>query len=97
MMGIVDVGGGMRGVFGCGVIDFLLDNDITFDYCLGVSAGSANLASYVSRQRGRNYRYYTKYSLRPEYMSAFNFVTKHSFLTSTMSIPCFPIPTVRTH
>lgn len=34
MMGIVDVGGGMRGVFGCGVIDFLLDNDITFDYCL---------------------------------------------------------------
>ena len=79
MTGIVDVGGGMRGVFGCGVTDFLLDNDITFDYCLGVSAGSANLASYVSRQRGRNYRYYTKYSLRPEYMSAFNFVTKHSF------------------
>lgn len=79
MLGIVDVGGGMRGVFGCGVTDFLLDNDITFDYCLGVSAGSANLASYVSRQRGRNYRYYTKYSLRPEYMSAFNFVTKHSF------------------
>ena len=28
MMGIVDVGGGMRGVFGCGVTDFLLDNDI---------------------------------------------------------------------
>lgn len=79
MTGIVDIGGGMRGVFGCGVTDFLLDNDITFDYCLGVSAGSANLASYVSRQRGRNYRYYTKYSLRPEYMSAFNFVTKHSF------------------
>lgn len=79
MLGIVDVGGGMRGVFGCGVTDYLLDNDITFDYCLGVSAGSANLASYVSRQRGRNYRYYTKYSLRPEYMSAFNFVTKHSF------------------
>lgn len=79
MTGIVDVGGGMRGVFGCGVTDFLLDNDITFEYCLGVSAGSANLASYVSRQRGRNYRYYTKYSLRPEYMSAFNFVTKHSF------------------
>lgn len=79
MTGIVDVGGGMRGVFGCGVTDFLLDNGITFDYCLGVSAGSANLAAYVSKQRGRNYRYYTKYSLRPEYMSAFNFVTKHSF------------------
>lgn len=79
MTGIVDVGGGMRGVFGCGVTDFLLDNGITFDYCLGVSAGSANLASYVAKQRGRNYTYYTKYSLRPEYMSAFNFVTKHSF------------------
>lgn len=79
MIGIVDVGGGMRGVFGCGVTDFLMDKGIVFDYCLGVSAGSANLASYVSGQRGRNYRYYTKYSLRPEYMSAFNFATKHSF------------------
>ena len=29
MIGIVDVGGGMRGVFGCGVTDFLLDNDMT--------------------------------------------------------------------
>ena len=39
MIGIVDVGGGMRGVFGCGVTDFLLDNDITFDYCLAYPPG----------------------------------------------------------
>ena len=66
MMGIVDVRGWMRGVCGCGVIYFLLGHEITFDYCLGVSAGRANVASYGSRQRGSTYRYYTKYSLRPE-------------------------------
>lgn len=79
MTGIIDVGGGMRGIFGCGVTDFLLDNDIEFKYCLGVSAGSANLASYIAGQRGRNYRFYTKYSKRPEYMSLYNFAKKRSF------------------
>ena len=53
MMGIVDVGGGMRGVFGCGVTDFLLDNDITFDYCLGVSAGGADIRPRGASDRRR--------------------------------------------
>ena len=36
-----------------------LKRHIYFDYCIGVSAGSANCASYVSRQRGRNLEFYT--------------------------------------
>ena len=63
MRGIVDVGGGNRDAFGAGVFDYLMDNSIYFDYCIGVSAGSANCASYVSRQRGRNLEFYTKYNL----------------------------------
>ena len=42
MLGIIDVGGGMRGIYTAGIYDYLLDHQITFDYCLGVSAGSAN-------------------------------------------------------
>ena len=63
MIGIIDVGGGNRGAFGAGVFDCLMDNSIYFDYCVGVSAGSANCASYASRQRGRNLIFYTKYNL----------------------------------
>ena len=44
MIGIIDVGGGNRDAFGAGVFDYLMDNKIYFDYCVGVSAGSANCA-----------------------------------------------------
>ena len=46
-------GGGMRGVFTSGVLDFLLDRHITFPYGVAVSAGACNGLSYMSRQRGR--------------------------------------------
>lgn len=51
--GLVLEGGGMRGVFTCGVLDYFMDNDIRFPYTIGVSAGACNGLSYMSRQRGR--------------------------------------------
>lgn len=52
-MGLVLEGGGMRGVFTCGVLDYMMDHRIEFPYGVGVSAGACNGLSYVSRQRGR--------------------------------------------
>lgn len=46
-------GGGMRGVFTCGVLDALMDRGIRFPYTVGVSAGACNGLSYMSGQRGR--------------------------------------------
>ena len=46
-------GGGMRGVFTCGVLDYLMDHKIRFPYAIGVSAGACNGLSYMSHQRGR--------------------------------------------
>lgn len=46
-------GGGMRGVFTCGVLDYLMDHKISFPYAIGVSAGACNGLSYMSHQRGR--------------------------------------------
>ena len=43
----------MRGVFTCGVLDYLMDHQIEFPYGVGVSAGACNGLSYLSRQRGR--------------------------------------------
>lgn len=51
--GLVLEGGGMRGVFTCGVLDYMMDHDIRFPYAIGVSAGACNGLSYMSRQRGR--------------------------------------------
>lgn len=51
--GLVLEGGGMRGVFTCGVLDCFMDNKLKFPYVIGVSAGACNGLSYMSNQRGR--------------------------------------------
>ena len=53
--GLVLEGGGMRGIFTVGVLDYLMDNQLWFPYVIGVSAGASNGISYISRQRGRSY------------------------------------------
>ncbi|MBQ3378770.1 MAG: patatin family protein [Clostridia bacterium] len=80
MIGIVDAGGGLRGIYGSAVFDFCLDHNINFDYLIGVSAGSANVASFLGRQKGRNRTFYMEYSMRKEYMSPGNFIKHGSYL-----------------
>lgn len=76
----IDVGGGNRGVYGAGVAERLLDDGITFDYCIGVSAGSANIVTYLAKQNGRLYRFYHDYAFRPEYMSLKNLIKKGEYI-----------------
>ncbi len=79
-IGIIDVGGGFRGIYACGVLDYCLDKNIRFDLGIGISAGSANLASYIAGQRGRNFTFYTEYALRKQYAGVGNFIRKRSFI-----------------
>lgn len=51
--GLVLEGGGMKGVYTAGVLDFFLDKGIEFSGVYGVSAGACSMCSYLSRQRGR--------------------------------------------
>lgn len=78
--GVIDVGGGLRGIYAAGIFDFCMDNHIKFDLGIGVSAGSANIASYAAGQRGRNYKFYTDYAFRKQYMSFRNFIFKKSYI-----------------
>ena len=48
--GLVLEGGGMRGVFTCGVLDYFMEKGIEFPYAIGVSAGACNGLSYMSHQ-----------------------------------------------
>ena len=78
--GVIDVGGGLRGIYGAGVLDECLEEKIHFDTAIGVSAGSANVASYISGQKGRNFSFYAFYSYRKEYMSLRNLLKEHSYI-----------------
>lgn len=53
-IGLVVEGGGMRGVYTAGVLEFFAELELVFSYIIGVSAGACNAASYISRQKGRN-------------------------------------------
>jgi predicted patatin/cPLA2 family phospholipase len=48
-------GGGLRGAFTSGVLEYFLDQNINFERVVGVSAGACTGASYLSRQKGRNW------------------------------------------
>ena len=54
-------GGGMRGIYTCGVLDYFMDKGIKFPIIYAVSAGAGHSMSYVSWQRGRAARVGTKY------------------------------------
>lgn len=70
--GLILEGGGMRGIFVAGVIDYLLDAGIAFDNVIGVSAGACHGCSYVSGQRGRAYATATEYIDNKEYCSLYS-------------------------
>ena len=78
--GLIDVGGGLRGVYAAGVLDRCLDEGVRFDYGIGISAGSANLASFLAGQQGRNLRFFRDYSQRKAYMGLGNLLHGRGFL-----------------
>lgn len=59
--GLVLEGGAMRGLFTAGVTDVLMENDISFDGAVGVSAGAAFGCNCKSNQPGRVIRYNTRF------------------------------------
>lgn len=72
---LVVEGGAMRGIFSAGVLDQFIDSGYQpFEFCLGVSAGSTSLASWLSQQKRRTYTVITDYSCRPEFINFKRFV-----------------------
>ncbi|MBP1556697.1 MAG: patatin family protein [Oscillospiraceae bacterium] len=76
--GLVLEGGGMRGMYTIGVLDHFLEQNINFDYVIGVSAGACNGISFVSNQKGRNFRVNTIHIRDKRYISLSNFFREGS-------------------
>ena len=78
-LGLVVEGGGMKCAYTAGILDKFLDNGITFDYAVGVSAGSSCTASFLAGQRGRNRRFFVDHVPEPGYIGARTFLKTGSF------------------
>jgi predicted patatin/cPLA2 family phospholipase len=74
MSGIILEGGTFRPIFSAGIMDALLDNNIMFPYCIGVSAGICNAFSYISKQKERNLRILLNHRNDKRYISRRNFI-----------------------
>lgn len=75
-VGLVLEGGGMRGLYTAGVLEYLMEQNVYFPYVIGVSAGACMAASYLSRQRGRNKKVNIELVSDPRYLSFRNFLKK---------------------
>lgn len=80
--GLILEGGGMRGMFTCGVTDVMMENDITFDAAIGVSAGAAFGCNYKSKQPGRAVRYNTTYCRDPRYAGLGSLIKTGNFFNA---------------
>ena len=67
--GLVLEGGAMRGMFTAGVLDVMMENGVTFDGAMGVSAGAVFGCNFKSRQIGRSLRYNMRFCGDPRYCS----------------------------
>lgn len=89
-IGLILEGGGMRGAYTAGVLDFFMDKDIEFTACYGVSAGSVHACSYLSKQRGRAIRVGVDYLDDREYASAYNLIKTGNFFGTEMCYDRIP-------
>ena len=62
-------GGALRGLYTCGILDYLFDKKVEIDCIIGVSAGALFGVNYFSKQKGRGFRYNIKYCNDKRYMS----------------------------
>ena len=72
--GLVLEGEGMRGIFSAGVIDVFMENGISFDGAVGVSAGAAFGCNIKSGQNGRAIRYNLRFANNKHYCSGWSFL-----------------------
>ena len=102
--GLVMEGGAMSGMFTAGVIDVFMENNITFDGAIGVSAGVIFGCNIKSHQIGRVIRYNKKYCRNPRFRSTLSLLftgslynVKFGYETIPNKLDPFDVETYRTN
>lgn len=83
-------GGGMRGLYTAGVLDFFYDKNIEFSSLYGVSAGACHGCNYLSKQRERGLRIYTDYIGDKRYMSISSLIRTGDYFSKDFNLNIIP-------
>lgn len=68
-------GGGMKGMYTAGVLDYFMKKQLIFSHCYGVSAGACHMSNYLSGQMGRSYRVGVNYVNDKRYCGMYSLIT----------------------
>lgn len=88
--GLVLEGGGMKGIYTAGVLDFFLEKEMEFMNCYGVSAGVCHLCSFLSKQKKRAYRVGVNYLDNKKYCGAYSLLTTGDIFGTDMCYDLIP-------
>jgi len=88
--GLVLEGGGMKGIYTAGVLEFFLDKEIEFASCYGVSAGACHLCSFLSKQKKLAYRVAVNYLDNKRYCGMFSLLTTGDLFGADMCYDLIP-------
>ncbi len=83
-------GGGMRGIFTAGVLDYFLDAHLRFSRVLAVSAGACHACSFLAGQRGRAYETAVRYLDDKRYCSLYSLLTTGDLFGAKMLYETIP-------
>lgn len=88
--GLILEGGGMRGLYTAGVLDYFIDNNYYFKDCLAVSAGACHACSYISGQKGRAFRINVDYINDKRYGGFSHWIKTGDFFNIDMHLNIIP-------
>lgn len=88
--GLVLEGGGMKGMYTAGVLEYFMEKDIYIKNCYGVSAGACHLCNYISKQKKRSYHVGLDYLGDKNYCSAYSLLTTGDLFNVDMSYNIIP-------
>lgn len=74
-IGLILEGGGMRGIYTAGILDFFMEKSLNFKEVIGVSAGALHATSYLSNQKGRSKKISIDYLKNKRYCSLYSLIT----------------------
>lgn len=88
--GLILEGGGTRGVFSAGVLDYFMEQNLYLPYVIGVSAGACNAVNYVARQHGRSKKCMIDYLRDGTYSGLKYLIQKRSLFDMDLIFDVFP-------
>ena len=88
--GMILEGGGTRGVFTAGVLDYFMEQGMYLPYVIGVSAGACNAVNYVSRQPGRMKTCTIDFLEAGSYVGMKSLIKTHSLFNMDLIFDLFP-------